>query len=293
MTTSTGATPISFALVGAGRVGTSVALLLQEAGNRVVGVSSRTSESANAAAARLDCETFDHRSVVPGCDLVMIGAVDSAVRQVDGEIAPHIAPGTAVCHFAGALGTTALPSVTAAGGVPIALHPVQSCPTIDAAVRRLPGSAWGVTCEAGHFEWAARLIRDDLKGVPIAVSEDSRAAWHAAASTVSNGIAALMAGGEFILESVGIEKPAEVLGPLAAGTVANAVDAGGGIPALTGPVVRGESQTLKRHLDGLKGRPDLMEAYRTAAAVVVRVAELAGRISPATRESLLSSLEPR
>ncbi len=223
----------------------------------------------------------------------MIGAPDPAIEQVDREIASHIESGTAVCHFAGSLGIGPLQSTTAAGGPPFALHPVQSCPHVDAAVRRLPGSAWGVTCEPSRFEWAARLISQDLRGVPVPVSDESRPTWHAAASTVSNGIAGLMAGGEFILSSVGIETPEKILGPLAAGTVANALDAGGGIAALTGPVVRGESDTLRRHLDGLSASPTLVEVYKAAAVVVVRVAAQAGRISPEARDSLLNSLESR
>jgi predicted short-subunit dehydrogenase-like oxidoreductase (DUF2520 family) len=115
------------------------------------------------------------------------------------------------------------------------------------------------------------------------VAEDVRPVWHAAAVTTSNGIAALMGMGEAIMAAIGVAQPESVLGPLAAGTVANATEGGGGAATLTGPVVRGEAATIARHLAALRSHsPDLADAYVDAVRMIVASALVTGRISAET-----------
>jgi predicted short-subunit dehydrogenase-like oxidoreductase (DUF2520 family) len=95
----------------------------------------------------------------------------------------------------------------------------------------------------------------------------------------SNGIAALLATAESILQKIGVADPEGVLGPLAAGAVANARAGGGGGATLTGPVVRGEVSTLRRHLEALEARaPELVPAYRLVARTILAAAARAGRL---------------
>ena len=285
--------PPRIALVGAGRVGTAVALLLQKRGHEIVGVSSRTPESRDTAARRLSSAVFDHTQSVPPADVVLIGAGDAAIAEVAEITAAHVSRGTTVCHFAGSLGVAPLAPVAAAGARPVALHPVQACPDVDTAVARLPGSAWGVTCEVTARDWVASFV-SDLDGTPYWVDEDDRPVWHSASVTVSNGIAALLATGESILRSIGITDPVPVLGPLAAGTVANARVGGGGGATLTGPVVRSESATVQRHLKELRRRdPMLATGYAAVAAMIVRAARDSRRIDTATADEMLEWLDAR
>lgn len=278
--------PFDFALIGAGRVGTAVALLLQEAGHRVAGVSSRTTTSAERAAALLSAPVAEP-SDLPSVDVVLIGVPDHALSGV----APLIgATGARVAiHFAGSVGPGPLAS---SGAAALALHPVQACPDVAAAVRRLPGSAWGVTCDVDSRAWAHRLIEDDLHGMPVDVEDADRARWHAAAVTTSNGIAALMAIGESLLSSMGIDRPEKVLGPIAQGTVANAIEVGGGATALTGPVVRKEADVIRRHVEAVSAQaPDLLVAYKSALRMIVQAALTTGRIGPDDASELNALLE--
>ena len=266
---------LRIALVGAGRVGTAVAALLHARGHAIVAVSSPSETSARAAADRLDSEVIPVASW-PDHDVVLIGASDLAIESAARSLPPVAAPSVAV-HFAGSLGLAPIRAAADRGYGLCALHPMQACPDVDTAVRRLPGSAWGVTCSGGLERWAERLVAEHLNGIPVAVSESDRPRWHAAAAVTSNGIAALMATGESILRPTGVDRPELVLGPLAAGTVANAVELGGGGPTLTGPVVRGDAETLQRHLDAL----DEGEAtvYRLVSVLILAAARRAGRIS--------------
>lgn len=277
------------ALIGAGRVGTGVAQLLQTAGHEIVAVSSRSLNSALKASERLSADVFRIQDL-PEADLVLLGVPDAAISEVADEIAPHVQPGAFVCHFAGSFGPEPLKGVIERGASGCAIHPVQACPSIEAAVARLPGSAWGVTCsDPGGDDRMIELIDLDLHGFPVVLPAELRPIWHAAAVMTSNGIAALMAVGEALLAEVGVDDPARVLGPLAAGTVQNARDGGGGAATLTGPAVRGEREVLRRHLAALAQRAGSHgERYRAVASLIVRVALDAGRIDEQTATELLS-----
>lgn len=268
-----------------------MAEVLRRAGHEISGVSSRRAESAERSAARLETSTFDHRSELPAVDVLLLGVPDEAIGPVVSEIVPSLESGAVVVHFAGALGVSPLGEASEAGAGVAALHPVQTFPDVERGIERLPGSAWGVTASQEVEPWAAGLIAADLDGLPVLVSEKARPIWHAAAVSTSNGIAALLAAGEAMLAAIGIDEPHRVLGPLAAGTVANAGERGGA-ESLTGPVVRGDKESIARHLDALTdASPHLVEDYARIARVIVDSAMRAHRIEKEEAERMIELLE--
>ena len=272
--------PFRFLLVGAGRVGTGVGALLRSAGHTVSGVASRSPASVARAVEVLEAPRMDlDPGGWPDADLVLIGAGDGAIEGLVSGAASRLR-GRVVVHFAGALGVEPLRRAVDAGAVGCALHPVQACPDVDTAIARLPGSAWGVTCSSPEAErWASETIMSDLDGDPRIVAEDHRPLWHAASVVTSNGIATLLASSEAILDEIGVAAPVDVVGPLAAGTVANARQGGGGGPTLTGPVVRGEVATIRSHLDAVAKRaPSMLDTYVTVTRLVLAAATRSGRL---------------
>lgn len=269
------ASPERVALIGAGRVGSAIAHLLRASGSDIVSVTSRS--SAEGAAVHLGSRAFSLEHLPPA-DLYLIATPDQAIEPVAQVLAQRVLAPAVVVHVSGVSGTAPLAGVAAAGAHVAALHPVQACPDVETAIRRLPGSAWGVTAAEDVAAWADELIRERLGGVPIRVPEEVRARWHAAAVMTSNGIAALLAFAEELVISAGIDDPMTALAPLAAGTVTNAHEGGGGAATLTGPVVRGEVATVERHLAGLAADPHLADAYRVVGRMILRAAQLGGRI---------------
>jgi predicted short-subunit dehydrogenase-like oxidoreductase (DUF2520 family) len=283
-------TPLRVALIGAGSVGTAVASLLKAGGHSITGVASRSEESAERAATRLGSPVFDQTRAV-AADVVLLGVPAAAIESAAADVARWVGPGCRVVHFAGAVGTEPLGPVTCMGARPAALHPVQACPDVETAIARLPGCAWGVTCADDMREWSHALI-DDLGGHPVDVASADRPVWHSAAVATSNSIAAVMAIGEGLLRSIGIEEPIAVLGPISSATVANAIDVGGGAIALTGPVVRGEGPTIETHARAiLESAPEMLPAYLGAARVVLIAARSSGRIDESTASEIERVLE--
>lgn len=225
-----------------------------------------------------------------GSDVILLGAPDGDLADAIASLG-EAARGAVLIHFAGSAGIAPLQRAAGAAAL-CALHPVQACPDVDTAIERLPGAAWGVTCSADARSWARALIRDDLRGLPIDVDEDDRVLWHAAAVTTSNGISALMATGEALLSSIGIVSPGDVLGPIAAGTVANTREMASAAKALTGPVVRGEVDVIDRHVGAVDARASsLGRAYRDAVLSIVSSAEATGRINDAVAADIRRVLQ--
>jgi predicted short-subunit dehydrogenase-like oxidoreductase (DUF2520 family) len=287
--------PFRFLLVGAGRVGTAVASLLRSAGHKVSGVASKTPASVTRAVEVLDAPEMDlDPAGWPDADVVLIGAGEEAIEDLASRAASRLS-GRVVVHFAGSLGVAPLRRAVDAGAIGCALHPVQACPDVATAINRLPGSAWGVTCSRPDAErWACNLITSDLDGDPRIVAENHRAVWHAASVITSNGIAALLSNSEALLDEIGIAAPVDVVGPLATGTVANARQGGGGGPTLTGPVVRGEVATVRRHLQAVERQaPSMLDGYVSVTRLILAAAIRSGRLPPETATEIEAVLEQR
>ena len=290
---TTPTSPFTFALVGAGRVGTAVAVLLSRAGHEPIAVASRSAESSERAAELLGSQSVDIEGLPP-VDVVLVGTPDNAIEATASKFASRLVEGTVVIHFAGSLGVDPLGPVLSVGARRAALHPVQACPDIESAIERIPGSGWGVTCDEGLAEWCIDLVENDLDGHAFRVRDEHRAVWHAAAVVVSNGIAGLLATGEELLASIGIGDPGSALGPLAAGTLENARVGGGGGTTLTGPAVRGERDTIARHLDGIaRVDGELLHPYGLATVLTIQAAVRAGRIEDHRAQEMLTLLRER
>ena len=250
----------SLALVGPGRAGLSVATALRALGWRVRGVAGRDprAPSVRAAASQFGALAGSAGDVVGGVELVIVGCPDAAIGTVAAEIAPVVDAGTLVIHLAGSVGVGALSELSCRTG---ALHPLQTMPTAELGAARLAGSWCAI---AGDPEVAA--IARALGMHPFSIVDADRGAYHAAACIASNHLVALMAQVEACTTV-----PVDAFLPLVRSTVDNVGDLGAAA-ALTGPVARGDVETVRRHLDGIPAEE--RDAYRALAR---RAAVLAGR----------------
>jgi predicted short-subunit dehydrogenase-like oxidoreductase (DUF2520 family) len=290
--TSLPQSPFRVALIGSGRVGTAVASLLATSGHEIVGVGSRTGESARRAGELLGTSVFSSDDPVDA-DIYLIGTPADVVGPSTTLLVSRIdVESRVVVHFAGVTGIEPLEPARRKGAATCALHPVQACSDVESAIRNLPGSTWGVTCSEGSLDWTRSLIEKDLQGRVTLVAESDRPAWHAAAVMTSNGLAALLASSEHLLDGIGVSEPEVVLGPLAQGTLDNALAGGGGAATLTGPIVRGEVGTVRTHIEGLRRlSEEHVATYRSVTRMILEAAQKAGRVDHSIYESMIEELE--
>ncbi len=212
------------AVVGAGRLGTALATALSDAGLKVEGPL--------------------RRGEVPSRDagVVLLCVPD---REI-GSAAASIAPGPLVGHCSGV--TTLEPLGSHPG---FSLHPLMTIPA--GGVASFPGVACAVSGDAVADSLARRLGMR-----PIAIADDDRAAYHAAACMASNFLVVLEDAAERVGRTAGLTR--DDLLPLVRATVENWSRLGP--DALTGPVVRGDEATLASHRGALRARaPELLTLY--------------------------------
>lgn len=260
------------AIIGAGRVGTTLGVLLARAGYRIKAASARRPESRERAERWLSCAVVsDPAEAVRGAGTVVITVHDDALEEVASSVAPALDDGTFVLHTCGSKGTAPLTAAAEIGARILAVHPLQAIPDVESGVARIPGSWFGVTCAQELRDWAKTLVTD-IGGRTLWVDEDHRPSYHAAAAMASGFLVVL---GALAGEVFGDLEP---FLPLMRGTLDN-LEALGPRDALTGPIARGDAGTVERHLSTLhRHSPRIEEVYRVLGLAALRIAEESGRL---------------
>jgi predicted short-subunit dehydrogenase-like oxidoreductase (DUF2520 family) len=282
---------LPIALVGAGAVGRALALALQSAGLPVEAVLSRSAASAQRVAREAGIPfASDEMDLPPGVRFVLICTPDGAVSKVAGELARRDHPWaeTWVGHTSGALSADVLQAVRARGARVFGFHPLQTLTrTSDPSV--LKGAVAGIEDDA---RGVARALAVRLGMRPFPLQAQHKPRYHLAASLASNGLVALVGVVADVLESLGLdrEEATGVMAPLLQGTLAN-LERGTPETALTGPVARGDIETIRRHLDALQGPlADRREVYRAIQREALRIAERSRVLENDRAEALRNAL---
>jgi predicted short-subunit dehydrogenase-like oxidoreductase (DUF2520 family) len=279
--------------IGAGRAGSALAILLQQAGYEVLGVASRSRASAEILAERLGCPALPATEVARRAEGLFLTTADDAVAPVAAELAAAAAfhPGQVVLHLSGALTAAALAPAAALGAITLSLHPIQSFASVDQAIAVLPGSYFSIEGDPRGHEFAREIVAA-LKGQSFLLDSGAKVLYHAACVAASNYFVSLLACSLDLLEKAEIPKEMQLpaLLPLVAGTLDNIRSLG--IPhALTGPIARGDAGTLKKHLAALDGLPDQLRIYLGLGLKTVDVARDKGTITPEQAVELRLLLE--
>jgi predicted short-subunit dehydrogenase-like oxidoreductase (DUF2520 family) len=227
-------------VIGPGRAGRSVHRALLSRGYDDGGLRGRSDSIVDAA-----------RDV----DLLVIATPDAAIGEVADAVEP--AEQTLVVHLSGSLGLDVLE------GHPrrAALHPLVALPDEETGARRLEGAWFAVAGDPQVHE-----VVSALAGRSFTVDDEHRAAYHAAAVIASNHLVALLGQAERVAAVAGV--PLDAYLDLVRATVDNVADLGPAA-ALTGPVARGDWQTIERHLEAL--HPDERPAYVALAHAARRL----------------------
>lgn len=279
-------------VIGAGRLGSSLAIALNRAGYPVVAASSRRPEHRKWLQTKVP-ETgvvAGPQEVADAAEVVFITTSDSAIRTVaDGVVWQAV---QAVVHCSGAVSLDELEHAAESGATTGGFHPLQTFPTPDSA-ELLSGITFGIgSPDTGLNGWLVELA-SNLGGNAIQVTSEQRTAYHTAA-VMACGLLAGLTGlaAETWANTGAISRPdaIEALTPLVK-TTANSIGVNGLPGALTGPYVRGDVKTVEAHLEATSGvSPEMGAAYSALALAALHIAKEQGGLTDEAEQSIREML---
>ncbi len=302
-------TSLRFAVIGAGRLGASLALALRRSGLALTGF------VAASAAGRVRAEEYlampaalgidDLVAVQP--DLYFICVPDAAVAPVAAELgaclqaaasAAGVAdPGDAsptpppsapyrpvVAHTSGATSVSVLRSCERAGAAALVFHPLQTFPEPLTGASRFSGAGVALTPGAADPDAATAIgmqFAASLGMRPFSLADEKRTLYHAAASVACNYLVTLehVAGDLFVKAGLPEREALSLFLPLVTATL-DGLAAGGPVEALTGPLSRGDLATIEAHLEALASdAPTALPLYRTLGLATLDLVTARGELT--------------
>jgi predicted short-subunit dehydrogenase-like oxidoreductase (DUF2520 family) len=282
----------SFSIVGAGRLGTVLGAALVRRGWTAAAIVDK-----DPGAARESRRIIGRGTAVAGLggtarlgDVVIIAVPDNAVGRVAAGLARSGVSwaGRFVFHTSGLLPARVLEPLRKRGARIASVHPVQSFSRKDTPASIFRGITWGVEGDPAAVAAAEEMVRS-LRGNVLLLSEKDKPLYHAACSLASNAMIALewTASGMLGAAGIGEKAAAGMLFPLVQGTLQN-VNNLGLEKALTGPIIRGDVVTVRKHLEALRDDPHARGVYLVMGKQILRLAEKSGL--PAGRVTALKRL---
>jgi predicted short-subunit dehydrogenase-like oxidoreductase (DUF2520 family) len=278
--------------IGAGTLGTALAVILSQKGYDISSVASRTRTSAEKLAAQVKgCRIYEsNQEVADNADLIFITTPDDTIPRVAAEVKWR--PGQSIVHCSGAASTDILEPAEKAGARVGTFHPLQTLASLEEAINNIPGSTFGIE---GHGE-LLQTLRDMARSVggnPIELKSSDKVLYHAAAVMACNYLVTLEKIAADLWQTFDVPRndAVQALMPLLKGTINNLEKIG--LPnCLTGPIARGDTGTIKNHLHAMKERaPLLVDIYKALGRETIPISIEKGKINPQQVEALKKVLD--
>ncbi len=228
--------------------------------------------------------------------VVFITTPDDAIQSTCKAIAEHegFEKNAVVIHCSGALSSDILSSARECGAVVATLHPLQSFASADQAETLVPGSFCAVEGDQAALAVVRRLVKE-LGGSLMEISAEGKTLYHAAAVAASNYLVAVIDLALELDSVAGVPRDVsfKALLPLIKGTLSN-IEARGIPKGLTGPIARGDVDTVAAHLKAIERHtPGLLMIYRALGLYTVDLARAKGTLAKEAADKLVALLGPQ
>lgn len=285
-------TTLKVGVVGAGRVGAVLASALRAAGHDVVAAAGESDASRGRIAALLPgVEVAKPSAVARACDLLLLAVPDDALHNVVSMLAASgaLRPGQYVAHTSGRHGLAVLAPAAEIGARPVALHPAMTFTGTAVDLPRLGGCVFGVTAHEDERAVTEQLVAD-LGGRAMWVPEERRTLYHAGLAHGANHMVTVVTEAMEMLRAAGADDPASTLRPLLEAALDNSLRSGDS--ALTGPIVRGDVETVSAHLGEIRAyAPQTLSSYVSLARATLARVLTDGRLLPIRANRIAAALD--
>ncbi len=289
----------SVAIIGPGKVGTSLGILYAQNGGRVVAVGGRDLEKTKATAAQIsgDVISTSTHDAAQSADYIIISVSDDAIQSVCETIAEEkgFREGSVVIHCSGALSSLELASAQDKCKCYLgSMHPLQTFPDVPSALQKLPGAYCFYEGDSETLPFINHFAKV-IGMTPVQLERNLKSLYHASAVIACNYLIVLFDAAIETASLSGIEPKNAwlALRPLIEATLRN-VDKLGTTSALTGPIVRGDADTVCKHLQDLDDTsPEIGSLYRELGLRALSIADKRNTLSPEKYGALLTLLKSR
>ena len=251
-------------IIGAGRLGSALAVALANKSYPIRSLVARRVANARKAAGFLDEDVqvlaAKNLSSLRPAGLFLITTPDDQIAHVAAELARlEIKPKPTVLHTSGALSAEVLAPLRKRGWSTGSIHPLIS---VSGSTTALAGTFWSVEGDKTALRLGKKIVRD-LGGKSFSIRSEDKPLYHAAAVMSAGNVVALFDVALEMLVQCGLTRKTarSILLPLLASTVHN-LETKDTANALTGTFARGDVETVQRHLKALNRNKDALELYR-------------------------------
>jgi predicted short-subunit dehydrogenase-like oxidoreductase (DUF2520 family) len=268
----------TFSVIGSGRLGTALALALCRKGLELKFLADSSPAKAKQARTLIGQgrATGDNRLAVSSAGLIFICVPDDLIPEVVMEISAVELKGKFVFHTSGALSSELLLPLARKGARVASFHPAQTFAEPVSEPGIFKGIYIGLEGQPEAVEVGKKLAAR-LGAQALLLSAAEKPLYHLALSISSNFLVILLSEVKELLKTAGLEESTvlEILTPLLNKTLRNVKNLGVE-SSLTGPVVRGDLKTVKKHLAITARKPGLDMVYRALALEALQLAEKRG-----------------
>jgi predicted short-subunit dehydrogenase-like oxidoreductase (DUF2520 family) len=269
----------SISIIGAGRLGATLAIAMQRAGLPVTMVASRTYTSAARLAAKIPGCVAVTEEAAANADLVFLTVPDDAIAIVTHGLVWR--PGQYVVHCSGATDVAALAHAQSCGAQVGGFHPIQIFADAEQALALLPGTTVGI--EGGvELESVLRDVARALEMIPMALPEGVRARYHGGSLFMSSFLLSMFHQSAQIWATFGMteKQTLDALLPLATGVIHTAQQKGLAA-SIAGPISRGDANVVRAHVAAFEEIGGAYaDFYRQLSMMQLTLAEAAAKLTP-------------
>ncbi|MCQ4022323.1 MULTISPECIES: Rossmann-like and DUF2520 domain-containing protein [unclassified Ruminococcus] len=250
---------MNIGIIGAGKVGFSIGRFLADNNIHIVGYYDTNNQNAAAAAEFTGTDSFDDLSeTVKLSDTLFITTPDSEIAKAWDCIKKMPVRDKIICHFSGSLSSDVFSGAKEAGAKACSVHPMLAFSNRYSSYKSLSNAFFTAEGDEGAVSEMESLLTS-LGSIVCRIDKGSKALYHTAASVLSNHMVALLDLGYSLLERCGFSRAEAIkaTNSLVKGNLQNVLDSGC-VNALTGPIERGDTQTVAKHLRCLDGNDKLI-----------------------------------
>ena len=284
---------MDIAIIGAGRLGTSLGYALRKKGYTIKALSCKSLASARESRKIIEegKALAVNREAAKKGEIVFICVPDEKIEKVAKELSCSDIDWLKrhVFHCSGLLPSEILSPLRKKGAWTASFHPVQSFPSKKVSESQFKGIYFGLEGCAQSLSLGKKIVRQ-LGGQALILEASEKPLFHAACSIASNFFVALLDIATSLLSQMGLKKESlQILFPLVKGTLHN-VKEFNIESSLTGPLVRGDRRSIEKHIQALHCFPLYQEIYFALARQALAIAKRKGSLSSQKIKALMRLL---